>query len=113
MMAQRRARLAQAAAMLAPQAALPAGPAAMEIAELQAFPVREPVSRRSYTILRIGTKSGLTGFGECAGASPVDLAHARETLIGRAATAYASVRALHAVGGAVNTALLDILGQSC
>ena len=102
-----------AAAMLAPQVALPPGPPAMEIAELQAFPVREPVSRRSYTVLRIRTKSGLTGFGECAGASAADLARARETLIGRPASAYAGVRLLHALGGAVNMALLDILGQSC
>lgn len=85
----------------------------MQIAELQAFPVREPVSKRKYTVLQVRTKSGLTGFGECAGASAADLGRARETLIGRPAGAYASVPPLHKVGGAVNMALLDILGRSC
>lgn len=80
---------------------------------MQAFPVREPVSKRAYTVIRVRTKSGLTGYGECARASSEELTRARQFLIGRPASAYTAARQLGSVSGAVDVALLDILAQSC
>ena len=36
------------------------------IAEMRWFPVQEPVSGSRYSFLRVKTRSGLTGWGECA-----------------------------------------------
>ncbi|MDQ6706430.1 MAG: mandelate racemase/muconate lactonizing enzyme family protein [Acidobacteriota bacterium] len=108
--ARRRSRLALQAA---PQAALPATSSRMQISEVHAFPVREPVSKRAYTVVRVRTSSGLTGYGECARASSGDLTRAREFLIGRPASAYTAARQLGPVSGAIDVALLDILAQSC
>jgi hypothetical protein len=57
----------------APQAAATT-PAAGEhtITEMRWFPVREPVSGNRYTILRVKTRSGLAGWGECAQAAEQD-----------------------------------------
>lgn len=88
----------------------------LAIGELSAHPVREPVSRRAYTVVRVRTKSGLTGYGECARAADGDLAGARQAVMGRAATSYEVLRRDLApwpgLSAAVNMALLDILGQS-
>ncbi len=108
--ARRRSRLAL---RTAPQAVLQATSSGMAISEMQAFSVREPVSKRAYTVVRVRTRSGLTGYGECARASLGDLTSAREFLIGRPASAYTAARLLGAVSGAVDVALLDILAQSC
>lgn len=93
-------------------AAAPA-PTRLEIAELTAFPIREPVSRRAYTILRIRTRNGITGYGEGPLTAPTDLAAARQFWTGKPATAYASVAPESPLSGAVDMALLDIVGKSC
>lgn len=106
----RRARLSA----FAPQAAAapPAG-GPLAIADVRAFPLREPVSKRSYTVLRVSTRGGLTGYGECAAASPAELDAAREALRGSAATAYEAIqgRIPAALAGGLNMALLDITGR--
>ena len=86
-----------------------------EIQDITAHPVREPRSQRAYTILKVTTRSGPTGYGECRAISANDLAELRRTIVGKEATAYQVIRrdmkALGAVQGAVNMALLDIVGQ--
>ena len=58
----RRARLA---AFAPPQAAIPARPnARLEIASLREYRLREPVSGRRYSVLRLQTRDGLEGYGE-------------------------------------------------
>src|SRR5258705_10358260 len=63
-------------------------PAQLSVTELKAYALREPVSRRAYTILEAHTKGGLTGYGECSAAPPEALAQARQSTTGRAATSY-------------------------
>ena len=86
-----------------------------EIADLRAYPLQEPVSGRRYTVIRLRTKSGLEGYGECSGVTAAELARARETLSGKPATAFEVIRpqlaALPGVQAAVNMALLDIVGK--
>ncbi|MEK7404263.1 MAG: enolase C-terminal domain-like protein [Acidobacteriota bacterium] len=85
------------------------------IEDLRAWAVREPVSRRAYTILRIRTRSGLAGYGEGAGITAAELALARPLLLGQPATAYEvldrRLAELPNARAAVNVALLDIAGK--
>jgi galactonate dehydratase len=96
-------------------AAAPRDPG-LEISDLTAFPVREPVSRRAYTIARLRTRSGVTGYGECALTTAADLAQASQAVKGMPATSYEVLaRSLTALGGlhaAINSALLDIVGKA-
>jgi galactonate dehydratase len=108
--ARRRARLDS---ILARQVAV-AGPArtGIEIDELRLFPVREPVSGRAWTVVRVKTRSGLVGYGECARASSHDLAVAERFWLLRPATSYATSAAGSPLAGAMDMALLDIIGKA-
>src|ERR1035437_9406755 len=110
-MARRRSRLGS---FLAAQVAAAAPPqtANLEIDELRLSPVREPVSGRAWTVVRVKTHSGLAGYGECAHASAADLAAAQRFWAGRPATSYASAPADSPLAGAVDLALLDIVGKA-
>jgi len=100
--------------MAAQVAAWPTGGAgALEITGLRLFPVREPVSRRGYCILRVTTRSGLVGFGECPRAGDDDLRLAEQRWIGRPATSYVAPDFSGALAGAMDVALLDIVGKAC
>jgi galactonate dehydratase len=109
--ARRRARLSGG---FAPQAAA-AMPQSGEhaIAELRWFPVREPVSGNRYAILRVKTRSGLTGWGECTQASEPDAKALEQAWIGRPATLYAAIDGSTPLAGALDMAMLDILGKAC
>ena len=107
----RRARLTD---LIAAQVAA-AEPAAarLEVTALRLFPVREPVSGRSYVVLRVTTRSGLTGFGECAQATPADLRQAEREWVGRPATSYVTLNRPSPLSGAIDMALLDLVGKAC
>src|SRR5438874_4446520 len=106
--ASRRMRLSVA---LVPQAAKPdAGE--HTVAEMRWFPVREPVSGARYTFLRVKTRSGLTGWGECARAAEQDAKTLEKEWIGRPATLYAAIDASSPLAGALDMALLDIAGKA-
>ena len=109
----RRARLAALQASAAPASARDPN---LEISEITVFPLREPVSRRVYTVVRLRTRSGLTGYGECPGAAPSDVAEASRLASGMPATSYevlaARLASVGSLGAAVNMALLDIAGKA-
>jgi galactonate dehydratase len=105
----RRMRLS---AGFAPQAAV-AQPAEHPIAEMRWFPVREPVSGRRYTLLRVRTRSGLAGWGECAQSGEQDAKVLEKDWMGRSATLYAAIDRSSPLAGALDMALLDILGKAC
>jgi len=111
-MSRRRARLGSLLAAQAVAASPPDG-AKLDIAELRLYPVREPVSGRSYVILRAKTRSGLTGYGECVQASKEDLAIAQQFWAGRPATSYVQSQPDSPLAGAIDMALLDIAGKAC
>jgi len=106
----RRMRLSVA---FVPQAA--AKPAAGEhtISEMRWFSVREPVSGNRYALLRVKTRSGLTGWGECAQAAEQDAKALEKEWSGKSATLYAAVDSSSPLAGALDMALLDILGKAC
>src|SRR4051812_45444174 len=92
----------------APQAAA-ASPQSTEhpISEIRWFAVREPVSGKRYTVLRVKTRSGLTGWGECADAAEQDTKALEKEWMGRSATLYAAVDYSSPLAGALDMALLD------
>lgn len=83
------------------------------IAEIRWFPVREPVSGNRYVLLRVKTRSGLTGWGECAQASEQEARALEKAWIGRPATLYAAIDGSTPLAGALDMAMLDILGKAC
>lgn len=93
--------------------AAPAGSAKLQIADIRLFPVREPVSKRSYTIVEVRANGGISGYGEAPPVAPAALAAARQYWIGRAATAYVTTGPRTPLSGALDMALLDITGKAC
>ena len=83
------------------------------IAEIRWFPLREPVSGNRYAMVRVKTGSGLTGWGECAQASGPETKALEKEWIGRPATLYAAIDASTPLAGALDMAMLDILGKAC
>src|SRR5258706_16473879 len=70
----RRARLA---AFAAAQATAAGGvSSALQISALRNYPLREPVSGRSYTVIKVQARGGLEGYGECGSVTPAELAQA-------------------------------------
>ena len=100
----RRARLSGIIAAQISAAAVP--DPKLEITEVRLFPVREPVSRRSCSIVRVRTWGGLSGFGDGPPISHSEFALTQQYWVGKAATSYALTN------GAVNMALLDIVGKA-
>lgn len=78
--------------------------------------MREPVSRRAYTVIRIETLGGTAGYGETSSATPAELDQARAILRGHEATGFEFLRQRFAdlphLQAAINIALLDIVGQA-
>lgn len=110
----RRERLAA----FAPQAAMAARPSPqVEIASLRDYRLREPVSGRTYTVLRLETRGGLVGYGECAEITPSDLAAVLDAVRGRPVTQFATARyrlknAPAGLVAALDMAMLDATGRS-
>jgi galactonate dehydratase len=112
------ARRARLMAFAAPQAMASAKTSPqLEISALQVYPVREPVSGRSYTILKLQTRGGLVGYGECAGVTAQELAQVSSAVKGKEATQFETVRqqlknAPAGLVAALNMAMLDVAGRS-
>src|SRR5436305_14294884 len=82
------------------------------IGELRWFPVREPVSGNRYTFLRVKTRSGLTGWGECSQAAEQDAKALEKDWIGKSATLYAAIDSSSLLAGALDMPLLAVLGKA-
>jgi galactonate dehydratase len=87
----------------------------LEMSALDVFPLREPVSRRTYTVLRLRTRSGAAGYGECSAVSLAELAALRAAIQGKEASSFESIRrdvsiAASAMAG-LNMAMLDVVGK--
>jgi galactonate dehydratase len=89
-------------------------PGPLGISEVRAFAMGSPGSTGSYVLLRVQTQSGIVGYGECKDLSGTDLKAINETLKGRAASAYEALGPLvpQNAQGAINMALLDVLGKA-
>jgi galactonate dehydratase len=111
----RRARLAAFAAAQATTAGGTSSP--LQISALRDYPLREPVSGRSYTVIKLQTRGGLEGYGECGRVTPTELAQALKIVQGKEATQFETVRfqlksTPPGLNAALNMAMLDLVGRS-
>ncbi|MBV8071351.1 MAG: hypothetical protein JO270_15690, partial [Acidobacteriaceae bacterium] len=106
---QRRARLRE---RFAAQSAAVKPADALDITEIRRFPVREPVSGSSYSLLRVTTRSGVTGWGECGFDSAADIKVVQSAWVGRPVNAYATIAPSAPFRAALDIAFLDILGKA-
>jgi galactonate dehydratase len=98
---------------LGQNAAAPATPGPLGISEIRAFAMASSGAAGSYALLRVQTQSGIAGYGECKDLSGADLRTINEALKGRPASAYEALGPLvpQNAQGAINMALLDVLGK--
>ena len=87
----------------------------LEMVALDAFPLREPISKRTYTCLQLRSRSGATGYGECPRIATPDLTNLRGAIQGKEATAFQSIRrgltATPPALAALDMAMLDLVGK--
>ena len=92
--------------------AVPASSGPLAIATVRAWRLREPDSGRRYTIVRVASKTGVTGFGEGGPIKAADFADVRAALVDKRATALEFVRhrfaETPALEAAIGNALLDL-----
>jgi galactonate dehydratase len=88
----------------------------LAITNLRGWRLREPVSGRRYTVVRLETRGGVIGYGEGGPVKGVDISDARAAVIGKLASDQELIRlqlaGWPALEAAVNNALFDILGKS-
>lgn len=96
----------------APQAAAAAKPSALDITDIRHFPVREPVSGKRYSMVRITTRSGVTGWGECGFDPNADFKAFQSAWTGKPANSYATIPPATPFRAALDMAMLDVLGKT-
>ena len=96
----------------APQMAAAVKADPLDVTEIRHFPVREPVSGNRYSILKVTTRAGLIGWGECAYDSAADLRALQLAWIGRPANTYSTIAGATPFRAALDIAFLDIVGKA-
>src|SRR5215204_3640305 len=88
----------------------------MTIAQVRAWRLKEPVSGRRYTVVKLQSQSGDTGYGEGGPVTASEIAEAKTAVIGRRANESEFIRArlatAPAMEAAINNAMLDLLSRS-
>ena len=88
----------------------------LTITNVKAWRLREPDSGRRYTIVRLDSHGGVSGFGEGGTANAAEITEAKTALIGRKATALEFVRhrlsSMPALEAAFGNALMDLTARS-
>src|SRR4029453_2570820 len=88
MLRQSRRRTRLAAAIQAAQVNTVPPKNELKVTDVRAWALREPASKRAYSVVKIQTRSGIAGFGECAPLTGAEIAGAKKVLLGRPATAF-------------------------
>lgn len=93
-----------------------AGDHPLKIAQFRAWRVKEPVSDRRYTVVRLQSLGGASGYGEGRSASAAEIATAKTATIGRRATESefirSALRRTPSLEAAVNNAMLDLVSRA-
>jgi galactonate dehydratase len=88
----------------------------LSITGLHAWRIREPVSHRRYTVVRLESRGGHAGYGEGGPSLATDIVEARAAVVGRRANESEFIRhrlaGLPAMEAAVNNALLDLAAKT-
>ena len=88
----------------------------LALAQFRAWRLKEPVSGRRYTVVKLQSQSGESGYGEGGLATAAEIVEARAAVAGRRATESEFVRArlagLPAMEAAISNAMLDLVSRS-
>src|SRR4051794_34948767 len=88
----------------------------LTIAQLRAWRVKEPVSGRRYTVVKLQSQSGDTGYGEGGPVTASEIGEAKTAVIGRRATESefirARLKAIPAMEAAINNAMVDLVSRA-
>jgi galactonate dehydratase len=88
----------------------------LKIAEFRAWRVKEPVSSRRYTVVRLRSQGGISGYGEGGPALAGEIVAARAAAMDRRATESefirSALRRTPALEAAVNNAMLDLVSRA-
>jgi galactonate dehydratase len=88
----------------------------LSITDFRAWRLKEPVSGRRYTVVRLKSQGGDTGYGEGGPVAAADIVSTRTIVLGRRAHESEFIRArlanVPAMEAAVNNAMLDLLSRS-
>src|SRR6185312_6164135 len=88
----------------------------LKIAEFRAWRVKEPVSNRRYTVVRLQSQEGVSGFGEGGPATAAEIVAARGETVARRATESEFIRSAlrhtPALEAAVSNAMLDLVSRA-
>ena len=88
----------------------------LSILGFRAWRIKEPVCGRRYTVIRLQSRGGDTGYGEGGPATASEIADARAVVTGRRANESEFIRArlasVPAMEAAVNNAMLDLVSRS-
>jgi galactonate dehydratase len=95
-----------------PQPASAASASPHAISQIHAFAAPGPAGESLYSVLRVDTRSGITGYGECKPLSRANV-EALNQLAGKSAYAYEALTPMapEPAQGGLNMALLDIVGK--
>ncbi len=87
----------------------------LAIKEVKGWTLREPVSKRAYTVIKIQTGSGLVGFGECAPLTMEEFATAKRIITGVPVNSFEVIAPklshVTTARAALNIAMLDVAGK--
>jgi len=87
----------------------------LAIKDVKGWTLREPVSKRSYTVIKIQTASGLVGFGECVPLTLEEFAVAKRIITGVPVSSFEVIAPklshVPAARAALNIAMLDVAGK--
>jgi galactonate dehydratase len=87
----------------------------LAIKDVKGWILREPVSRRAYTVIKIQTASGVVGYGECAPLWNAEFQEAKRLIIGQPVTSFDVASGLMSkctiAWAGINIAMLDVVGK--
>ncbi len=85
------------------------------ISDISGWIVREPHSKKAYTVIKIMTRSKIVGYGECAEITQSEFAKAKKLAMGKPADAFEVLAPtfsdLPTIWAALNMAMLDVSGK--
>ena len=88
----------------------------LAITTFKAWRLKEPVSGRRYTVVKLETRGGAVGYGECGPSVGSEIAGAKAAIVGKRATDAEFIRhhlaSSPGMESAVNNAMLDVAARS-
>jgi galactonate dehydratase len=89
----------------------------MKIRNMETFRVKQPKNGLTYTLVKVSTDDGVSGWGDCSAAGPADVGRVLDAIRGEPASRFEVIRTkLDGLPGGVRSAVLmalvDIVGQT-